>query len=136
MFKVGDWCYNEFELKIIKNMVGEEVEEVSTGYLNLFGRFLTCFPLTLEIKMISENFKFWEDEIRKKDKEVNANLNWPGIHGRFVDRWEKCCEAHLANKPKEREKFYEDVEGFAKKWINKLSEEQSKEIDGIPIFRR
>jgi len=136
MFKVGDWCYYDFDLNLIKEMRGKCVTLVSTGYINTFGNSLDCFPLIVEIKLISENFKSWEDKIRESAKSVNANINWPGLHGRFVTEWIRCCYAQLKHQENLVSKYFDEIECFAKKWIDKLTIESSQEIDGVPIFRR
>ena len=90
-WKVKDMCFFEFELSMIVEMSDIEVTEISTGIITTStGDSFNdrCFPVTLEIKCISSEYKFWANKLHV---EGLGELNYPDIHRWLVSHWTRTC---------------------------------------------
>lgn len=133
-WKVGDMCFFEFELSQVKEMTGNKVTEVSTGYIRtLTGSSFNdrSFPVTLEVKLISGAYASWAKEIHTKGL---GELNFPDIHRWLVAHWAETCR-----EPNDKEwitKRGKELEGFSREILDKC-QEFSKFVTsyGIPLFR-
>jgi len=65
-WKIGDWCYCDFSLQQIIDVIeyddGNVITQVNDGWFNKSGSFLNdcCFPLDMKIKLISEKYQKYE----------------------------------------------------------------------------
>lgn len=133
-WKVGDWCFSEFQLKQIKEVHPERgVSSVTTGTIVSSGWNTFCVPLSLEAKVWSESVEYWEDEIRRK--EGGRNLNWPDLHRKFVELWEEGCAGLGTEKAGTMQAHHNKVRDFARGVLDQLETSRSLQADGVPIFR-
>lgn len=131
-FKKGDWCFSEFQLKQIKKMEDGRITSVSDGSFITGSYDLTdeCFPVTMEIKKVSEEFEYW----RRKIHELNCNsLNHPEIHRDLVQRWVRICEK-IDDKEfvKEQLNF---LESFCTEIIKTVKELREQKVGTVRIFK-
>lgn len=90
-FKKNDWCYFDFKLCQIQEVITNgKVQSVTDGHICTGGNDLTCLPMTIETKNISGIFKKLYDELYTKVPRMN--LNFHDIHRHFVQRWEDACD--------------------------------------------
>lgn len=134
VWKVGDMCFFEFELSQVKEVKGGNVIEVSTGYIRTStgsGFNDRSFPVTLEIKLISNEYDSWSREIHKKGL---RELNFPDIHRWLVAHWATTCQ-----KPSEGDRLkerYGELSDFAREILDKCEESRKFVTSyGIPLFR-
>lgn len=129
-FKEGDWCYNEFDLNMIKELNEDGITGLTNGYIESWGHHVDeLFPQTLLIKTISEEYEY----NHKKIMNLKTNsLNIPDIRRKFVVMWMECCNDKKENIKKHYEKLYKFVDEITKK-VNEIKETK---IEGINIFSR
>lgn len=131
--KVGEWCYHDFELCIIKKALddGSVISEVSDGICNYSSSYLnnTCYPLTIEIKRISDSVKHWHDKLHQIKK---VKLNYARIQDKLVEIWVEMCDNK--DNTKELEKLYEKLNNFGLEIIKKVDYASCTEVDGVNIF--
>jgi len=133
-WNVGDMCFFEFDLSQVKEMRGNNVTKVSNGYMNTStgGSFNDrCFPVTLEIKLISDRYSSYSTKLHKQGL---AGLNFPDIHRWLVAHWAETC-----SKPNNREwigKRYRELQGFAQEILEKCQGTRDFVTSyGMPLFR-
>jgi hypothetical protein len=132
MYKVGDWCFHDFELCLIKDMKDNHVTEVTTGWINTSGNDLDVRPLTLRNKRISENVESTSNKIHE---EGNCGLNYPDIHTHLVELWLNACDTEdTAAGNEEANKILSQVCIFREK-VLKFSQNSPK-VDGVRILGR
>jgi hypothetical protein len=133
MWKVGDWCFCEFKLQLIRSMSGIHIQEVNDGYFSHSGNTLNdrCFPLDLRVKLISENF----ENTSKKIHELHCNsLNYPDIHRYLVDLWAKTCENRKNDKY--IEKAYKELLDFYNTIVDSIDSQKKIIYSGVKLFGR
>jgi len=83
--KAGDWCFHEYELKLIKRLDKDQIGEVTCGIMNTSGYRLidNCRPLTIRNKNISGEFRYWYRELKK----INQIRNWPDLARLLEQMW-------------------------------------------------
>lgn len=88
--KVGDWVYCEFELGQIKRMEDGRITEFTDGAFSHSSFNLTdrCFPLSIGIKLISDEYACWSTRLHREGSNV---LNYPDIHRWLVAHWVETC---------------------------------------------
>jgi len=131
-WKVGDWCFFEFELYQIQECNEEIVGEVTNGCVACSGKDLSdrCFPLDLRIKVISEEFYLYSDKIHK----LNYNsLNIPDIHRYMVNLWVDTCNH------KDNNEFIKNNYSILKNLYNKITESidnvSKNTFDNVMLFK-
>jgi hypothetical protein len=131
-FKKGDWCFHEFQLKKIKEAEGGNVKSVTDGFFETSSNSLndTCFPMTLEIKVVSDEFAFWEKRLRDEAKEIR---NWPDLHRELVSRWAITC--HMADDNEHVEEKFRELADFCNTILRKCRDIGHEEVEGIRIFK-
>lgn len=132
LLKKGDWCFCEFKLQKITKTKGNRITEVSDGICCLSSNDLTdrCFPMDMEIKLISDNVLYNFKRIQYLN---DCDVNTCGIYKLYISKWIEICK-------------YKDNYDVMNDLLNKLStltdnindkiSEKSKEkIEGINLFR-
>lgn len=94
----GDWCYCEYELCEIVKIVNGRVEDITDGYARKCCQDWReeIFEVSMDVKMISEEYRKTSDEIHK----IGCGLNMPDIHRWLVSHWKETCETVLSFKHK------------------------------------
>lgn len=135
--KVGDWMFCDFELMQIKEMRDERITDVTDGFVTHGGRDFNnrCFPLTMCIKIISEEFKTWRDEIRKLGNHINMN----SVDALLIDWWIECCYAEKFDIVEQRNEFIGKWFINLKNLYDEIQSESNKmqniEIHGFKLFK-
>jgi hypothetical protein len=137
-WQVGDWCVNGYEIKVIKEIKGDKVTGLSTGYIeshyNNFNPDL--FPLTMQTKRIVEGV---ESEY-KKLRQYN-NLNFPDINRKYESfAWDGCKLTFKDFEEEEVclkafEKFWREVYDFTNSILDGVESLKGKEVKGVRLFR-
>ena len=130
-FKIGDWVYSDYELCQVKEMEGEKVYSVTTGFINTTGFNMneSIYPIALDIKVISEGVQ----SCSKRLHAIKLNINHPDLHRELVRRWHELIEwrDHQTKSKTLWDSLYE--------WVNKIERKcndlKYDEIDGVKIFR-
>jgi hypothetical protein len=133
-FKVGDWCYYEFELHQVKETEEDRITSVSDGFALTGSHDISnyCFPVEMEVKKISDEVSNWYKDVRKAAG--ISNINYPQIHRKFVDLWRNICENR--NNDKLYEKYWDELCTFGNDLLRKLRDMGLEEVDGIRILRQ
>jgi hypothetical protein len=126
-FKVGDWVYEDFTLNQIKKMEGTRVTEISDGMFSRSGSDLTCFPLSLRNKAISESFHHYYMKLNDI-----RGLNFPDIRRYFGNLWEEAMETKNDDAVKE---IYNKISIFVNNAIDLSEQRKQTKIQGVDIFR-
>ncbi len=130
-FKVGDWCFCEWELKQITKIENNKILETSDGSFSHGGNLTDrCFPLDMKIKQISDSFEYYYKPIR----DIKLNINHPDIHWKFVDMWIEMCE-HKDDK-NFLEIGYKNIENFQKDILEKIEQIKNMQLRDIYIMRQ
>lgn len=132
-FKEGDWCFCQFKLQQIHRTDDTNITSVSDGDFSLSGSDLSgqCFPLTMEIKRISDNVYYWSNEFHKLK---NLNVNHPDLHLELIRRWSEICE-NIDDKSKVVD-LSSKLTDFAKNVIHRINSYENNEVEGVRLFRR
>lgn len=116
-WKVGDWCFSEFELKQIKDIRersdGVAITQLSDGFFGHSGYFLNgvCYPMDLKVKMISEHYKRCEDKLQAiNDEDIIPKGSFSNIYRLLVNKWCNCCDDKDDNE--KLQKHYSDLENW------------------------
>ena len=136
-YKVGDWCFHNFELVQILEMEEGNITEVSTGVIRTSSSSLNdrCFPLDLGIKNISSTTKYWYDKLHSSD---NRSLNYPDIVRELERLWAGVCDIYI-KEGKESSRLEEansKIAIFAKKIIEQVENTRDIYVEGVRIFSR
>jgi hypothetical protein len=91
------------------------------------GSNLTCYPLTIRNKAISETFKFTYDKLNDI-----RGLNFPDIRHHFDDLWEQAVEDTNDSNVKE---IYNKLDVFVNNILELAAQRKQTKIQGIEIFR-
>ena len=125
-YKVGDFAYHEFTLVQVVEVNNGHVNLVDEGGIKCGGRDLEkeMVPLTIDNKVISENFHGIYDVLQSKG---STGLNYPAFHREMEDMWYEACtnpdrSSELIAKAT---KFVWDI----------LSMQSNTQIEGIPLMR-
>jgi hypothetical protein len=129
-FKVGDWCFHEFELKQIEEIEDGEVTRVNSGIIGTSSSSLTCYPLEMNIKVISWSFEKYYRKIM--DLKTNS-LNHPNIRREFENRWEEACETSL--KGESTEEIFSKLHTFSNQIMECVRDIPNQTVDGIQILK-
>ena len=129
-FNVGDWVYHDYELCQVVRIDGERVKEVTTGFFITSGYELMCFPLTIKIKLISDNWMYCERKIR--DAEGGRRLNWPGIHRALVQSWKKAVDVSDDGQLLQAE--FNACDQFVRDVIEGINSAKKISVGGVAIF--
>jgi len=131
-FKQGEWCFCEFTLKLVKETKEDRITSVSDGYFEHGSYDLSdrCYPLTLEIKRISDEVNYWS----KKFHELkNNSLNHPDLNRELISRWVEMCEAK--DDHEKLRKLFDSLSEFGTAVITKVRDLGGEEVQGVRIFR-
>lgn len=130
-WKVGDWCFFDYELVQIQKVENGNVRSVSTGIIGSSGNLSErCFPLSLEIVRLSGYAKSWSDKLRSVTPSV---LNYPDIHRKLVEIWVEGCES-IANEDAEKT-TYESLRVFCEAILERLDEAKQFNVGGVRVLR-
>jgi len=133
-WKVGDWCFCEFKLQIIKEVSEDgRVNSVSDGMFYMGGYDLNdrCFPLTFEGKQISDAFAYSYDNLRKELR--NGRYNFPDFNRHAVEEWIKAMEA---GDVQEGLRLHTEFELWCQRVIVAAIQTNDLAVDGIRLMRR
>lgn len=130
-WKKGDWCFCEFVLQQIKEMNGEDITSVTDGFFNLGSSSLNdrCFPVELDIKVKSDNVKYWNDEFHKLK---NNSLNYPDLNRELISRWVALC---IETDEKKLQKLYDSLSKFGSDVLRSVYRLNNESVDGVRLFR-
>lgn len=128
-FKLGDWCFFEFELHQIKEIKEGRINEVFDGISSCGGYDLNdrCFPLTLDIKRRSDSVYYWYRKFMD-----DRHLNHPELTNRLVEMWVDLCNE---NDKEKLQSHYTKIDQFGHSVINARDDFRIREVDGIKIIR-
>jgi hypothetical protein len=132
-FKVGDWCFYEFELHQIKEMDGAMVISVSNGNSTRFSNVdLTkdCFPLTIPIKLVSEEAM---DRLNTISQAGGNRVNYPDLHTKVVSIWSEICNNIDNNEIAGRHKS--ELSQFTKVVIEEINKTKNTTVFGVEIYK-
>lgn len=137
-WKVGDWCVNEYKIKMITEIKDNIVRSVSDGYFSLYYINLNddIFPLTINTKRLAEFIDSEYGRLQKWD-----SLNFPDLHRKYCEFFKYGCDLCFRDYENELDfnntikKFFESVEKFTANVLNTVEQSNKKEIDGVRIFR-
>lgn len=137
-WQVGDWCVNGYEIKVIKEIKGEKVTCLSTGYIESHYQNFNpdLFPLTMQTKRIVEGVESEYKKLRKYN-----NLNFPDINRKYESfAWDGCKLTFEAFKSEEAcnksfENFWKQVYNFTNSVIDGAENVKEKEVGGVRLFR-
>ncbi|MGL4260998.1 MAG: hypothetical protein ACRCTX_05205 [Afipia sp.] len=129
-FNVGDWVYHDYELCQVVRIDGERVKEVTTGIISTSSYELMCFPLTIKIKRISDNWMYCERKIR--DADGGRRLNWPGIHRSLVQSWKKAVDVSDDGQLLQAE--FDACDQFVRDVIEGINSAKKISVGGVAIF--
>lgn len=133
--KANEWVYHEFTLGQVIQESGRF--EFSDGVIrHAYDVRTRCFPLTMRIKNISEEYERWN----KKLHEIPLNgLNFPDIHAWMVDHWTETCKYVESGDDKDAEYYrarYSEVREFCKQIEEACLDFGNREVMGIKLGRR
>jgi hypothetical protein len=134
IFKKGDWVFNDLVLKQIKSIDDGRIRCVTDGIFELSGYDLTdrTYPLTVDIKCISDTFKYYYDMLHRSGP---RGLNFPDINRWLISKWVDACEyAMSVGEDAEQEvitAIYDEVKDFAAKAL----EAKNISVEGVKLFR-
>lgn len=125
--KQGDWCFHQYELKKVKQLK-DGIADVSCGIISTSGRRLieSCRPLTMDNKLISGEFMYWDKQFRN----IKQIRNWPDLSRLLESMWLDCIDddpKNIAFHYDKLRKLYSDI----KEESEKIS---TKAFEGITIF--
>lgn len=134
-WKVGHWVFCEFKLQQIMEMEDERVTSVSDGYFRLCSHSLNdrCFPLTLEVKCISDDVLYCRNRIHK---EGAKDLNFPDIVRWLEMKWAEACTARNNGDKKYSNSVVEEIRKFTEDIISASEERKKVKINGVFVFDR
>lgn len=132
---VDDWCYYNAAHVQIKRITDGIINEVSDGLFNMSGSNLNdfCFPVTMDIKIISDDIRFYIDSIRKI--EFNG-LNWPRISNQFNIYWHDMRLSKLRGDNYKYEQYAKDARKFYDDLTEELRDLKMKTINDVHLLRR
>ena len=131
-FNVGDWVFCEFKLQIVKEVRQGHVSEVSDGMFAHCGWNLDdrCFPLTMRIKRISDEFEEWHSKLHR---EGNRNLNYPDILRWLVDKWCECCNDEQNDATIRR--CFDELNAYGNELLAACGSLNAVSVGGHKVFR-
>ena len=131
-WKVGDWCFCEYKLQMIKEMSDDgRITSVSDGCFQMGAYDLSdkCFPLTLEGKNISDAFvRIYQ---RMYDQIKNGNYNFPDFHRYSVKQWVEAM-----NYMNSANTIIDDFDYWCREVIDKVGKIGEVYVGSIPLMRR
>lgn len=132
-WKVGDWCFFEFELCQVKRVFGEGGYECGNGVTACSGILADrMFPLDYKIMQISEHFA-WDSQRLHWESE-GFNLNWPDIHRWFSAKWAEACRAK--NDDEAVKRILDEKSEFVRQIREGMRDIRFKSVGGIEPFAR
>lgn len=135
-YKIGDWCFFEFDLYQITEIKDGQIRGITDGTIDMGGNLTSrCVPLTLNNKRVSD---FVMDEyIGTRRTAGGTNINLAEIKNEFVKYWIELCDLINTEGPRHEYSVMINVfRGFVDELRSKILELQDKEINGIKILSR
>jgi len=131
-WKVGDWCFYEFKLAVVDEVIDGSVRSVSTGYIVAGSTDFSdsLVPLSKHAKRFSDEVAIWSDRIHK----ASGGLNFPDIHRKLVELWFDGCETF--DDETTHKKAYEAVRAFGQGVLDAVDKYKYVMVDGVRIFGR
>jgi len=104
-----DWVFFDFELYQIDKMKDGRVVRLTNGLGTTGAHDLSdrCFPLAMDIKVISDEFALWQKVLRQ-----TRHPNMAEIHCLLAQQWAECCRNK--DDPEFIRKQYRNLEAFTK----------------------
>ena len=132
-WKIGDWAYKGYELVQVKEMDGDEVRSVTTGFImsssNNFEERL--FPQTMANKLVAETIEVYWDRVR--NARGGCTLNHPDLNRKFEDfAW----QAMSLPEGEARIPVMEAAAKFQQQCSQKLSDMIFTRVDDVFLFNR
>ena len=132
-WKVGDWCFYQFDLKQISEVEGGVVTSVRDKYFSTSANNLNndIFPISFNIEDISRQYKDVYDRIYTAGNRMN--LNFPDIVRWLSSEWTDCARKcddndYISIKLAILDKFSDGV-------IERINSFKKSEVNGIKLFR-
>jgi hypothetical protein len=129
----GDFIFFEFELSQIEEMKNKRITQVSTGHIQCSGQDLSyaCRPLSMDIKVISDNFEYYSDKFHQS--KFSHILNYPDIHRKLVEMWTLACDTKNDD---DLTKSLDDLRSFYNKTIEMCEETRASCVNGVRVIGR
>jgi len=92
-WKVGDWCFCEYELKVVKEVEKDgRVSSVSTGYFMTGSHDMRdrMYPLTMSGRTISDSYQLSNKKLH--DLKGTNSLNFPDIRRWYTNAWVRAMD--------------------------------------------
>jgi hypothetical protein len=130
-WKVGDWCFYEFNLHQIKEVSNGYIKEVTDGSFCTSGSNLNecAFAMELRIKSISDSVEYWSQKLHT---ELKNGANFPDIHRFLVQKWVEACHATTKE---QTTKVLREVADFSTTMIRKFEDFKYEQVSGVRLMR-
>ena len=131
-FKTGEWCFCEFTLQQIKETKEDRITSVTDGFFEMSGRDLSdrCFPLTLRIKVISDNVEYHSKAFHALK---NNSLNHPDLNRELISRWVDMCST---TDDKELKRLYDSLSEWSNQVQRTVRDLNDISVGNINLFRK
>lgn len=140
---IGQWVYKDFELCLVTDVTEDGFIETTTGVITSSGYknpYEGIIPISLCLKLISEEFAYSINRIREKSKGIN--LNWPDISRKYkslwIESWNRFLDLTEENTkpfPNKSSELYGDLYKFEGAVIDGIKNLSSASISGISLLR-
>ncbi len=130
-FKIDDWIFYEFELYQVQN-IQDSMITVTDGYMSTcsFNNIVKCFPVTMIIKLISDEFNTYYENFKK----INLKgLDLSSIHNYLIWLWVSCCENCNSNYT--IQEYYNKLKSFEKEVLDECERVKNTKVNNINIFK-
>lgn len=132
-WNVGDWCFFEFELGMVKRVTSHGGYEVGNGTTACSGELADrMFPLDYKILQISTHFAWYHRALHTESE--GFNLNWPDIHRWFADKWADACRHKDDDEYTKR--ILDELATFVREVRSGMQDIRHKVVGGIQAFAR
>lgn len=132
-WKVGDWCYWDFQLSEVLQVDKEgRVSNLSNGYISggAYDNRPSMVPVTLQNKVIAEAVEHAKEEVR--EAESGVGLNWPDIAREFEQLWLEYVDAAEAGVAD----AWKPVHDFKLALLQAIKNQRAVKIGNLRVFGR
>ena len=134
-FKKGDFLFHKFNLFQVQDVITDKYSpfsyHVTNGYIGTSAEAEDVFPLTINNKLISEEYQSFKDKLHELEGE--RNLNWTEISNWLENHWVVTMDR--GNDIKFVTLRYTALKEFCEEITHKLEESQKTEVDGVTVLR-